>query len=241
MPKTISLIGRKNYTLSNGLVLHIPTLKELRGERDEDEIRNFNLITPFISTPTDLMVELYEQGIDFQVFTDDYVFFATMIEQYSGLNYGLVFENVGVCNWRAVSDGENIFVYDEDNEIIITREIYFELSEVLRKMYYRERTHREFCNERALRMAVKIAKKEYEKAMRDRNSSEFDNMILLLVNNGNFKYDFESVSNLTIYDFLSSFRQIQKSDYVDKLTLGGYSGGIDLTKIPQAELDKFIL
>ena len=77
--------------------------------------------------------------------------------------------------------------------------------------------------------------------MRDRNSSEFDNMILLLVNNGNFKYDFESVSNLTIYDFLSSFRQIQKSDYVDKLTLGGYSGGIDLTKIPQAELDKFIL
>lgn len=77
--------------------------------------------------------------------------------------------------------------------------------------------------------------------MRDRKSSEFDNMILLMVNDGDFKYNFETVSDLTIYDFLSSFRQIQKSDYVDKLTLGGYSGGIDLSKIPQTELDKFIL
>ena len=90
-------------------------------------------------------------------------------------------------------------------------------------------------------MAVKITKKEYERAIKNRTSSEFDNMILLLVNDANFKYDFDSVINLTIYDFLSSFRQIQKSSYVDKLTLGGYSGGIDLSKIPQTELDKFIL
>lgn len=241
MPKTISLIGRQNYTLSNGLVLHIPTLRELRGKCDEDEVRNFNLITPFICTPTDLMVELYEQGIDFQIFTDDYIFFATIIEKYSGLNYGLIFENAGVCNWKVVADNTDVYVFDEENEIIITKDIYEELSEVLRKMYYRERTHREFCNQRALKMAVKIAKKEYEKAMRDKNSSEFDNMILLLVNNSNFKYNFESVSDLTIYDFLSSFRQIQKSDYVDKITLGGYSGGIDLSKIPQTELNKFIL
>lgn len=241
MQKTISLIGRRNYTLSNGLVLHIPSLKELRGECDEDEMKNFNLISPFISTPTDLMVELYDMGIDFQVFDDDYLFFATMIEKYSGLDYSLVFENTGVCNWKVVTDGKDVYVFDEDNEIIITKEVYLELSEVLRKMYYRVRTHREFCNQRALKMAVKIAKKEYEKTMRDRESSEFDNMILLLVNNSNFKYDFDSVKDLTIYDFLSSFRQIQKSDYVDKITLGGYSGGIDLSKIPQAELDKFIL
>ena len=241
MQKTISLIGRRNYTLSNGLVLHIPSLKELRGECDEDEMKNFNLISPFISTPTDLMVELYDMGIDFQVFDDDYLFFATMIEKYSGLDYSLVFENTGVCNWKVVTDGKDVYVFDEDNEIIITKEVYLELSEVLRKMYYRVRTHREFCNQRALKMAVKIAKKEYEKTMRDRESSEFDNMILLLVNNSNFKYDFDSIKDLTIYDFLSSFRQIQKSDYVDKITLGGYSGGIDLSKIPQAELDKFIL
>ena len=226
MQRVISLIGRKKYTLSNGLVLHIPTISELRGKSDEEEIHNFNLITPFISTPTDFMVELYEKGIDFQEFNDDYLFFATIIEKYSGLNYGIVFEGVEVCEWKVVTDGENVYVFDENNGIIITREIYEEIAEVLRKMYYRERSHREFCNERAIK---------------NRTSSEFDNMILLLVNDANFKYDFDSAINLTIYDFLSSFRQIQKSSYVDKLTLGGYSGGIDLSKIPQTELDKFIL
>ena len=75
----------------------------------------------------------------------------------------------------------------------------------------------------------------------DRSSSEFDRMILLLVNDTNFKYDFESVKNLTIYDFLSSFKQIQKSTYIDKIMIGGYSGGIDLSKIPQTDLDKFII
>ena len=241
MPRAISLIGRKKYTLSCGLTLHIPTIRELRGESDEDEMNNFNLITPFISTPTDYMVELFESGIDFQIFDDDYLFFASTIERYSGKNYGLIFENAGVCNWESRTDGENVYVFDVENQIIITKEIYEELAEVLRKMYYREKNHREFCNQRALKMAVKIAKKEYERAMRDRKSSEFDNMILLMVNDGDFKYNFETVSDLTIYDFLSSFRQIQKSDYVDKLTLGGYSGGIDLSKIPQTELDKFIL
>lgn len=241
MQRVISLIGRKKYTLSNGLVLHIPTISELRGKSDEEEIHNFNLITPFISTPTDFMVELYEKGIDFQEFDDDYLFFATIIEKYSGLNYGIVFEGAEVCEWKVTTDGENVYVFDENNGIIITREIYEEIAEVLRKMYYRERSHREFCNERALKMAVKITKKEYERAIKNRTSSEFDNMILLLVNDANFKYDFDSVINLTIYDFLSSFRQIQKSSYVDKLTLGGYSGGIDLSKIPQTELDKFIL
>lgn len=241
MPKAISLIGRKKYTLSNGLVLHIPTMKELRGESDDDELKNFNLVTLFVSTPTDYMVELYEQGIDFQIFKDDYLFFATIIERYSGFDYGLIFEGKGVCHWDVRVDGDDVYVFDAENEIIITKEIYEEMAEVLRKMYYRERNHREFCNQRALKMAVKIAKKEYDKAMRDKSSSEFDSMILFLVNDTNFKYDFDSVLNLTIYDFLSSFRQIQRSNYVDKITLGGYSGGIDLSKIPQAELDKFIL
>lgn len=84
MPRAISLIGRKKYTLSCGLTLHIPTIRELRGESDEDEMNNFNLITPFISTPTDYMVELFDSGIDFQIFDDDYLFFASTIERYSG-------------------------------------------------------------------------------------------------------------------------------------------------------------
>lgn len=243
MPRSISLIGRNSYALSNGLVLHIPTLRELRGNSDFDEMRNFSLVTSFIATPTDCMVELFEQGIDFQTFDDDYLFFAATIEKQSGLDFGLIFEGAGICNWdvRVNPETNEVFVFDESNEIIITRGIYEEITEVLRKMYYREYTHREFCNRKALEMAVKLAKKEYKRAMMDRSSSEFDRMILLLVNDTNFKYDFESVKNLTIYDFLSSFKQIQKSTYIDKLMIGGYSGGIDLSKIPQTDLDKFII
>jgi hypothetical protein len=90
-------------------------------------------------------------------------------------------------------------------------------------------------------MVVKIERKNRKIAERDKGYNELDALTLYLVNNANFKYNFNTVRDLSIYDFLSSSKQILKAEHVDKLLIGGYSGGIDLSKIPKTELDKFKL
>lgn len=240
--RNISLLCRRKYKLKCGITLHIPTIGEIRGESDEDVEEYYSLLTPFVSTPSDFIVELYDKGIDFQTITDEYLFFLTMLSSLPPKDYHLIFEGAGNITWmaRTGEDGDPI-IYDLDYGIVIDRQAYEEISETLRLMHYKEKTHIECCNKRAYEMVVKIERKKKRIAERDKNYNQFDAMILFLVNNANFKYDFQTVRTLSIYDFLSSSKQILKSEHVDKLLIGGYSGGIDLSKIPKTELDKFKL
>lgn len=241
MQKNISLRGRSFYTLSNGLKIHIPTLNEIRGENDNNETEYFQLISPFICTSTDFMVELYDKGVNFQDLSDDYIFFATlMVATDNKCDYSNLFEGVGVCDFQVVEDVDgSVYVFDEENKIIINREIYEEISEVLCKMHFRKKEHRHFINKRSLEMGVAIKRKEINRAKREKKESELDKLILYLVCNSGFKYNFKDIGELSIYDFYSSLRQIQKNIHVDNLMMGGYSGNIDFSNISPDELDRF--
>ena len=60
MARNISLLCRRKYKLKCGITLHIPTIGEIRGESDEDVEEYYSLLTPFVSTPSDFIVELLE-------------------------------------------------------------------------------------------------------------------------------------------------------------------------------------
>lgn len=241
MQKSISLIGRKNYTLSNGLKIHIPTLNEIRGENDYKELEYFQLVSPFICTPTDFMVELYDKGINFQDLNDDYIFFATlMVATDNKYNYSNLFEGVGICNFQVVEDVDgSVYVFDKENKIIINREIYEEISAVLCKMHFREKKHRKYSNKFSFEKAIEFEKKKAQRAKEKKQESELDCLILFATCNNGFKYNLDNVGSLTIYDFYSSIRQLQKNEHVDNLFLGGYTGNVDLSKIASDELNKF--
>lgn len=52
-----------------------------------------------------------------------------------------------------------------------------------------------------------------------------------MVNNCNFKYNYDTVNDLTVYDFMVSVKQIVKKYQVDNLNTGLYMGTIDRKKI----------
>lgn len=241
MQKSVSLLGRKSYTLSNGLKIHIPTVNEIRGGSDHDQTAYFQLITPFVCTSTDFMVELHDKGVNFQDFSDDFTFTASLImASKDEPDYSRLFEGVKDCYFDVVEDADsNVYILDRQNEILINREMYEEISAVLCKMHFREKKHRKFSNKLSYEKAVEFEKKKIERAKRNKQESDMDSLILFAVCTDGFKYNFESIGELSVYDFYSSIRQIQKSEHVDNLFLGGYTGNVDLTKIATDELNKF--
>lgn len=72
------------------------------------------------------------------------------------------------------------------------------------------------------------AHRKNRQAKRRPYSSRYDKQIIALVNNANFKYDFETVNDLTVYDFAVSVRQIAKKDQADHLYTGMYMGTVKL-------------
>lgn len=238
-----NLIGRKKYKINDKIIIHIPTLSEIRGLSDEDEMNYNKSIIDFITTSTDYMVELYDCGINFEDLEDDYSFFIYKHiisgEQVFPSDCHLVFENVYTSDFRVVEDNQDYYIVDETNGIVIDRNIFNDISDVICKSLFIEKKHRKFSNKRSREYAINREKKVRERNKgKKKTSSGLDEVILFAVNNSNFKYDFQNVMNLTIYDFYASIKQIQKNEQVEHLMLGGYTGNLKLTDFSQNELSK---
>lgn len=85
-----------------------------------------------------------------------------------------------------------------------------------------------------------MLKRAREKQRRERNKkqdSQLEKLIVALVNSEQFKYGFEDVKNLSIYQFNESVRQIiKKTDYNNRM-YGIYSGTIDPKNLKQDDLN----
>lgn len=73
------------------------------------------------------------------------------------------------------------------------------------------------------------------------HESELDSIILYLVNDNNFKYNFNTVNEISIYDLYMSFTQICKNAEISGLTTGIYSGNVDISKLDKKLLNRLIL
>ena len=162
----------------------------------------------------------------------------------------MIFPYLDFNNLAIAQDvNNNIVVINRKLEVIINERIYFNLADLLRQIacleknveYYKvpeEETRRYIIDrarlkqKRALERELKFGKK---------SSSALDGVILLLVNNHNFKYNFETVGQITIYDLYACLRQIYSDREIDGLMSGYWSGNVDLKKVDSSKLNRIIL
>lgn len=78
------------------------------------------------------------------------------------------------------------------------------------------------------------------KARRNKNKkqdSQIEPLIVAMVNTHEFKYNYDQVKSLSIYQFNESVQQIiHKVDFNNKM-LGVYTGNLDTKKLKQDELN----
>ena len=87
------------------------------------------------------------------------------------------------------------------------------------------------ANETMRKYAIERAKAHRKNARRLKQeaTSSFDKQIIALVNNRDFKYNFETINDLTIYDFNVCLKQLIKNKSVDNLYRGLYAGTLKYT------------
>lgn len=240
----VSLIGRKKYKINDKITIHIPTLEEIRGENIENEKSYYSLISDFITTSTNYMVELYDCGINFEDLADDYNFFIykNLLSEKNvfPIDCHMLFDGINKSNFKIIEHNQIYYVYDDINNILIDRDMFNQISNVLCAALFIEKKHRHFANKRTFEYVIKrektVRKREEEKK---KTSSDLDEVILFAVNNSNFKYDFDTVQKLSIFDFYASVKQMQRNEHIDNLMLGGYTGNLKLNEFSDKQLSKF--
>lgn len=240
MKNDISLLDRTKYVVNDKITVHIPTIREIRGKSffengtSTDEIDYNSLINLFSVTSTDLMVELDKKGIDFTTVSDFTTFlmmFGNTPKELLRNKSPLLFDNINLADFAISIDPQTNqpVLYDVKHDICIDELIYMQLSTIFCVMNSMRKNTRKMGNDTMRKYAIE-REKQHRKNKRRSNvySSKLDKLIIALVNDCNFKYDFTTVNDLTIYNFYVSMQQISKHYQVQNTNMGIYMGTVSL-------------
>lgn len=232
-----SLLYKKSVEVNDHISVVIPTV----GQLIENEDDYYSNVSVFTAMPIDLMVQLDDIGIDFTEI-NEYELFLMMFNGLKGRDTSLLFENLDLNNFDLAVNEENktLVLYDPVNDITIDRAIYTEIANTFRKILHQEKNRKKPANKEAQDYMIQRERVKQRRKKRKKEDSQLEPLIVAMVNTEQFKYDYDTVLNLSIYQFNESIRQIiYKVDYEHRMS-GVYAGTIDTTHMSKEDFNWLI-
>lgn len=231
---TNNYLYKRTLRINDKINIYIPTV----GEIIDNEDSYYNLISILTAMPIDFMVQLDDAGIDFTSI-NEYELFLLLFVGLQSQDTSLIFQDLDLTKFRFDENPENgmMTVFDEENGIRIDRAIHNQISTVLRKIHHFEKNRRKPANKEAKEYLLKRAREKLKRKRYRHEDSQLESLIIALVNTEQFKYNFEEVRELSIYQFNESVRQIVKKVDYDNRMYGIYAGTVNPKEFSQDDLN----
>lgn len=230
-----SVLFQKSYKINDDISIVIPTVRDVL----ENEDTYYELVTMFTAMPFDLMVMLDDAGIDFTSI-NEYELFLVMFKELQKRDLSMIFADLDLSKCEMAlnpSTKEVVIANRRNGDIIIDRLIHARIADALRKIHNLKKNLKRPANEDARLYELEKARKRLKRQLRIKQDSQLEQLIIGMVNTEQFKYDFDTVQNLTIYQFNESVKQIVKKVNYDNRMFGVYSGTIDAKGLSQDDLN----
>lgn len=224
-----SLLKADKIYITDKMYVRIPTV----GEILEDEQNYYNLITSLTATPFQYMVQLDDIGVDFTKITD-YQLFMMLFPLFAQRDdMSILFGDIDFSDIQICPNPQNDtqVLYSKKNDVIIDEFIYSKIADAIRKINNLEREKRKPGNEEGKKRRLNIERRKQKRNANKPYEPYLENLIVALVNNKEFPYDYDSCMKLSMYRFNRSFKQIQHKTTFDNTMIGVYAGTVDTTKM----------
>lgn len=219
------LITDKVY-ITDKLYIRVPTV----GDILHDEEKYLNIVNSLTAVPYQYMVQLDDKGIDFTKISD-YELFLMIFSSYINDDMSIIFGDLDISDFTITHKNGSVILFSEKNNLIIDEHIYKKIAETIRNINNIEKFKYKVGNEEAKKYLLKKEKKRIKKLANKPYKKYLEKIIIALVNNRDFKYNYNDVISLSYFRFNQSFNQIQVNINFDKTMLGIYSGTVDTTKL----------
>lgn len=223
-----SLLKLSSIDVLPNLYVRIPTI----GEILEDEQRYYSLTTSITATPYQYMVQLDDIGVDFTQITD-YQLFMILFPSLAQGETKILFGDIDLSDIKVDTDPNNgtPILRSIKSNIIIDEFVYNQIAKSIRKINGLKRENRMPGNDEAKKFRLKLERKKQKRNANKPYEPYLEKLVVALVNRPEFKYNYEQVDHLTIYQFNQSFEQIRRSIDFDNTMIGVYAGTVDTSKI----------
>lgn len=228
----------KNWLYSNsvqicdGIEIKIPSVREVL----EHENEYYGMVTLLTAMPIDLMCQLDDMGIDFAQITE-YELFLIMFPVLQQSDTSLIFGDLDLSKFQmAISDTNKVVLYNQETGMVIDRGVQQRISYVLRRIHGLKKNTKKPGNEEAKEFMLERARKKMKRRNNQISDSQLEPLIVSLVCTKEFKYDFESTKDLSIYQFNLCVKQVINKIEYDNRMVGVYTGNIDAKSLQNKDL-----
>ena len=234
---TTNLLYQRQYAITDQIRVVIPTIEEIL----QDEDAYYRAVRIFTSQPIDYMVPLDDAGIDFTKI-NDWDLFILLFPSIAGTDTHLIIDGLDFSKFEFMADDETkqIALVDKENDIVFDKVTLRKVAAVLRRIHNLELDNRTPGNDEAKKYMLERARAKLKRKKRRQDDSSLEQLIVALVNTEQFKYDYNGVLGLSIYQFNSSVQQIVNKINYDNRMHGVYAGTVDPKKLSQEDLSWLI-
>lgn len=233
--KYLNLLYKDAYKINDSISIYIPKVKDII----EHESEYYSMVSTITAMPIDLMVELDDIGIDFTSISEYDLFLLVFNSIASSPYSSLIFGNLDLSKFELAKERDtgNPVLIDIENDIVIDKLIYYEISNVLRKIHNIKKDIRKPGNEEAKKYLLERARAKRNKNKNRHEDSQLESLIVAMVNTEQYKYNYDTTKELTIYQFNECVQQITKKiDYSNKM-YGLYTGSINIKDLKKDDLN----
>ncbi len=230
----INLLYKQEYPVNDKIRIEIPTV----GQILESEESYYSQVMALTAMPIDMMVQLDDLGIDFTTL-NEFDLFLLMFRGIQSQDTHLIFGDLDLRKFSLArrEPSNDIVLVNTEDDIVIDKGVQAKISSTLRKIHHLEKNKRKPGNEEAKQYMLERARKKLKRNKTKSNMSQLEGLIVALVNTEQFKYNFETVKALTIYQFNESLQQIISKIEYDNKMFGVYTGNIRAKDLTQDDLN----
>ena len=223
----LKVLRGKDIEIDQFITLKQPRLSDIV---DFGEQRFFSTFYTLCSIPSDMKSALWDANLDFMKVTD-WQLFLMLSRNFGKEDTSLIF---GDIDFAAMS----MMKVPETGEVVLTNGMQYitEASYSTFIPYVREMVGYVMKREKAGNKFTKMILIEEDRQKRELNAnkpyeSSLFPIIVSLVNTEEFSYKYEDVFDITLYQLMKSYMQIQNKKSAMALYQGSMSGFVDTSKI----------
>lgn len=239
--KKLDLLCGDPYFINEYIQIYQPTLREIKNYGENEY---WSLAHSLTATSYDYRFQLDDIGIFYEDVEDFTIFCrvaSSLTKEESEILFGknIDFENDFEIMVKQLGDEQELVFRNIDMGYDIDKVIYELIVGYIRKLHGFKRNFKRAGNKTAMKFYMederKMLEMQAQQTKNEEDSSMFEPLISTLVNLPGFKYDYETVWDLKLYQFMDAVQRNLKIDSYRNLMTGVYTGNIDMKSIKKKE------
>ena len=225
---TLALLSGKQVKITDKIIYSQPKLFDVIKFGEQEY---YQILSNMTAIPSDMKSVLWDAGIDWMEFSDMELFYA-MTQNMPIEKTNMFFPEVDFSTFELIKNqNDDLAMYSSKQDIIIDQFIFAKMQSCLCKSHGIKKKVERAGNQLTKRILIDEDRQNREYNKNKPFKSNLYGLISAMVNYAGFKYNYDTVWDLTMFQFMDAVQRARLIDSTNHLLNGVYAGTVDSKKI----------